>query len=328
MVRMCWLYFNRAGSELMIAGELQSLAKARGLGQVPLQDEPLSRHTSYRVGGPADFYTVIRNEHQLCGWVVLAREIKLPCLIMGRGTNLLVADKGFRGLVVENRALDFAIDDTSDTVHAEAGVPVAALARETAARGYAGLEWAIGIPGTIGGAIVSNAGAFDGSMADVVRRVSILDQAGQIRELTPRELSLGYRTSRFREEASRGEAILSANLSLAPESTEVLRRRMIAYDSLRRERQPTKPSAGSVFKNPPGLFAGQLIEEAGLKGKAIGEAQVSPKHANYIVNLGSAKAEDVQRLISLIREEIWTRFDVQLELEIELVGEWGNGRVH
>jgi len=325
---MCWLYFNRAGSELMIAGELQSLAKARGLGQVPLQDEPLSRHTSYRVGGPADFYTVIRNEHQLCGWVVLAREIKLPCLIMGRGTNLLVADKGFRGLVVENRALDFAIDDTSDTVHAEAGVPVAALARETAARGYAGLEWAIGIPGTIGGAIVSNAGAFDGSMADVVRRVSILDQAGQIRELTPRELSLGYRTSRFREKASREEAILSANLSLAPESTEVLRRRMIAYDSLRRERQPTKPSAGSVFKNPPGLFAGQLIEEAGLKGKAIGEAQVSPKHANYIVNLGSAKAEDVQRLISLIREEIWMRFDVQLELEIELVGEWGNGRVH
>lgn len=312
----------------MIAGELQSLAKARGLGQVPLQDEPLSRHTSYRVGGPADFYTVIRNEHQLCGWVVLAREIELPCLIMGRGTNLLVADKGFRGLVVENRALDFAIDDTSDTVHAEAGVPVAALARETAARGYAGLEWAIGIPGTIGGAIVSNAGAFDGSMADVVRRVSILDQAGQIRELTPRELSLGYRTSRFREKASRGEAILSANLSLAPESTEVLRRRMIAYDSLRRERQPTKPSAGSVFKNPPGLFAGQLIEEAGLKGRAIGEAQVSSKHANYIVNLGSAKAEDVQRLISLIREEIWMRFDVQLELEIELVGEWGNGRVH
>jgi UDP-N-acetylmuramate dehydrogenase len=239
-----------------------------------------------------------------------------------------VADKGFRGLVVENRALDFAIDDTSDTVHAEAGVPVAVLARETAARGYAGLEWAIGIPGTIGGAIVSNAGAFDGSMADVVRRVSILDQAGQIRELTPRELSLGYRTSRFREKASREEAILSANLSLAPESTEVLRRRMIAYDSLRRERQPTKPSAGSVFKNPPGLFAGQLIEEAGLKGRAIGEAQVSSKHANYIVNLGSAKAEDVQRLISLIREEIWTRFDVQLELEIELVGEWGNGRVH
>jgi UDP-N-acetylmuramate dehydrogenase len=325
---MCWLYFNRAGSELMIAGELQSLAKARGLGQVPLQEEPLSRHTSFRIGGPADFYTVIRNEHQLCGWVVLAREIELPCLIMGRGTNLLVADKGFRGLVVENRALDFAIDDTSDTVHAEAGVPVAALARETAARGYAGLEWAIGIPGTIGGAIVSNAGAFDGSMADVVRRVSILDQAGQIRELTPRELSLGYRTSRFREKASREEAILSANLSLAPESTEVLRRRMIAYDSLRRERQPTKPSAGSVFKNPPGLFAGQLIEEAGLKGRAIGEAQVSSKHANYIVNLGSAKAEDVQRLISLIREEIWMRFDVQLELEIELVGEWGNGRVH
>jgi UDP-N-acetylmuramate dehydrogenase len=306
----------------MSSSELQAVAQERGLEGRLLRDEPLFRHTYFRIGGPADHYVVVENEKQLCGWVRLTQELEERYLVIGRGTNLLVADKGFRGLVIENRCLDFTFDAESHTVCAEAGVPFVVLARKTARHGSAGLEWAIGIPGTVGGAIVNNAGAYDGVVADVACQVRILDQRGQIRELPPEELKLGYRTSRFREPESRGEAILSADFTLTPESAGVLTERMARYDALRRASQPREPSAGSVFKNPPGLSAGQLIEQAGLKGERIGDAQVSSKHANFIVNLGSAKANDVLDLIRLVREEVCQQFDVELELETELVGEW------
>lgn len=317
-----YLDFAKAKSEPMNRDQLETLARERDLEGRILHNEPLWRHTSYRIGGPADFYVGVKNEEQLCGWVKLAREFEEPYLIIGKGTNLLVADKGFRGLVIENRCPDFALDEESHTVDAQAGVALALLAHKTAEDGSAGLEWAIGIPGTVGGAIVNNAGAYDRTVADVVSRVTILDQAGQIRELHFEELKPDYRTSRFREERSHGEAILSAGFTLTPESTKALTDRVARYAALRRADQPRKPSAGSVFKNPSGLFAGQLIEQAGLKGKTIGDAQVSPRHANFIVNLGSAKANDVLDLIKLIRTEIWQRFDVELELEIELIGEW------
>lgn len=304
--------------------DLQSLAHERGLSAELVRDEPLSRHTSYRIGGPADFFSVAKNEQQLCCWTKMARELKQPYLIIGRGTNLLVADKGFRGLVIENRCLDFTPDGTSQTAHAQAGVPLALLARKTAERGSAGLEWAIGIPGTVGGAIVNNAGAYDGTMEDVIRRVAVLDLRGEVREIPPEALRLGYRTSRFREQEHHREVILSVDLRLTPQSPRVLADRMARYDALRRAAQPSQPSAGSVFKNPLGSSAAQLIERAGLKGKRIGDAQISHKHVNYIVNLGSAKANDVLRLAKLVRNEICELFDVELELEIELVGEWGN----
>ncbi|MGB3903308.1 MAG: UDP-N-acetylmuramate dehydrogenase [Anaerolineae bacterium] len=308
----------------MRAHDLQSLAHERGLSAELVRDEPLSRHTSYRIGGPADFFSVAKNEQQLCCWTRMARDLEQPYLIIGRGTNLLVTDKGFRGLVIENRCLDFTLDGTSQTVHAQAGVPLALLARKTAERGSAGLEWAIGIPGTVGGAIVNNAGAYDGTMEDVVRRVAVLDLRGEVREIPPEALRLGYRTSRFREQEHHREVILSVDLRLTPQSPRVLADRMARYDALRRAAQPSEPSAGSVFKNPLGSSAAQLIERAGLKGKRIGDAQISHKHANYIVNLGSAKANEVLRLAKLVRNEICELFDVELELEIELVGEWGN----
>ncbi len=311
----------------MIRNGLQGLTQEIGLEGTLLHNEPLRRHTSYRIGGPADFYVGVENEEQLCGWVKLARELKEPYLIIGRGTNLLVADKGFRGLVVENRCLDFTLDAESHAVRAEAGIPFALLARETAKHGSAGLEWAIGIPGTAGGAIVNNAGAYDRTVADVICRVTVLDQRGQIRELPFEELKLGYRTSRFRERESRPEAILSADFTLTPESTEILTERMARYEALRWADQPRNPSAGSVFKNPPGLSAGRLIEQAELKGTRIGGAQVSPRHANFIVNLGSAKANDVLDLIKIIKQQIWQRFHVELELEIELVGEWEKAQI-
>ena len=304
--------------------DLQSLAHERGLSAELVRDEPLSRHTSYRIGGPADFFSVAKNEQQLCCWTKMARELKQPYLIIGRGTNLLVADKGFRGLVIENRCLDFTLDGISQTVHAQAGAPLALLARKTAEGGSAGLEWAIGIPGTVGGAIVNNAGAYDGTMEDVVRRVAVLDLRGEVREIPPEALRLGYRTSRFREQEHHREVILSVDLRLTPQSPRVLADRMARYDALRRAAQPSQPSAGSVFKNPLGSSAAQLMERAGLKGKRIGDAQISHKHANYIVNLGSAKANDVLRLAKLVRNEICELFDVELELEMELVGEWGN----
>ncbi|TKJ31150.1 MAG: UDP-N-acetylenolpyruvoylglucosamine reductase [Chloroflexi bacterium B3_Chlor] len=308
----------------MSGHDLQSLAHERGLSAELVRDEPLSRHTSYRIGGPADFFSVAKNEQQLCGWTKVARELKQPYLIIGRGTNLLVADKGFRGLVIENRCLDFTLDGTSQTVHAQTGVPLALLARKTAERGSAGLEWAIGIPGTVGGAIVNNAGAYNGTMEDVVRRVAVLDLHGEVREILPEQLKLGYRTSRFREQEHHREVILSVDLRLTPQSPKVLADRMTRYSALRRAAQPSQPSAGSVFKNPVGLSAAQLIEQAGLKGKRIGDAQISHKHANYIVNLGSAKANDVLQLTKLVRNEICELFGAELELEIELVGEWGN----
>ncbi len=311
----------------MISDELRGLTRERGLEGNLLHNEPLRRHTSYRIGGPADFYVGVGDEEQLCGWVKLARELKEPYLIIGRGTNLLVADKGFRGLVIENRCLDFTLDAESHTARAAAGIPFALLARQTAKHGSAGLEWAIGIPGTAGGAIVNNAGAYDRTVADVIRRVTILDERGQIRELPLEELKLGYRTSRFRDRERLAEAILSADFTLTPESTEILTERMARYEALRWADQPRKPSAGSVFKNPTGFSAGRLIEDAGLKGTRIGDAQVSAKHANFIVNLGSARANDVLHLIKLIRQQIWQLFDVELELEIELVGEWEKAHI-
>jgi len=302
--------------------DLLSLARERGLEARVLRDEPLSKHTSYRIGGPADFFTAVKDTRQLCDWVALARELGQPFLVMGNGTNLLVADRGYRGLVIKNQCLDYDMDPASHTVRTEAGINLARLARQSSEAGSAGLEWAVGIPGTVGGAIVNNADAHDGEIAAVVRRVHILNRQGQVCSLVPGDLKLGYRTSRFRAQTNRQEIILSADLQLVPESTAVLKERMQEYAALRRARQPTEPSAGSVFKNPPGLKAGRLIDQAGLGGSRVGDAQISNKHANYIVNTGRARAEDVLQLIDLAKERVRQLFGIELQLEIQLVGDW------
>jgi UDP-N-acetylmuramate dehydrogenase len=306
--------------------DLLSLARERGLTAKVLLDEPLSKHTSYRIGGPADLFTAVEDTVQLCGWVALAREVEQPFLVMGNGTNLLVADRGYRGLVIRNQCLDYTMDPASHAARAEAGIILARLARQSAEAGSAGLEWAIGIPGTVGGAIVNNAGAHDGEMAAVISRVQIMDRQGQTCSLAPGDLKLGYRTSRFRAQTSRQEIILSADLQLVPESTSILKERMEEYRALRRSRQPTEPSAGSVFKNPPGSKAGQLIDQAGLRGSRVGGAQISNKHANYIVNTGRARAEDVLQLIDLAKDRVRQLFGIDLELEIQLVGDWGESQ--
>jgi len=305
---------------------LPSLARERGLTAKVSLGEPLGQHTSYRIGGPADLFIAVEDTKELCSWVALARELEQPFLVMGNGTNLLIADRGYRGLVIKNQCLDYTIDPSSSTARAEAGVILAQLARQSAKAGAAGLEWAIGIPGTVGGAIVNNAGAHDGETAAVIRRVHILDRQGHRCALAPGDLQLGYRTSRFRAQTGRQEIILSADLQFVPESTTLLKERMDEYTTLRRARQPTEPSAGSVFKNPPGSKAGQLIDQAGLRGSRVGDAQISDKHANYIVNTGRARAADVLQLIDLARDRVRQLFGIDLELEIQLVGDWGESQ--
>lgn len=295
------------------------------LGDKVRQNEPMSLHTSLRIGGPADLYAVAASAQELIELVSLAREHDLPYLVIGHGTNILVADRGIRGLVIENRAQDMRFE--RDTIlHAESGALLSKLARESTQRGLSGLEWAVDIPGSVGGAIVGNAGAYGGYVCDVVRRASVFTANGAVHELPAKELGFGYRTSRFKAASSKQQAgrevILSAEFALDPEPTEVLLKRMAEYTRRREARQPTEPSAGSVFKRTDQYPAGFLIEQAGLKGKRIGDAQISPKHANFIVNLGGARASDVKALIKLARERVWAQFGEELELEIELVGEW------
>ena len=305
---------------------LLTRAEEEGIGGQALADEPLARHTSYRIGGPADLYVVVRREEDLLGWVTLARREGVSYFVMGRGTNLLVADEGIRGIVIENRCRGVRSLTRSEGIllRVQAGGSLPSLARRTAKEGLGGLEWAVGIPGTVGGAIVNNAGAYGGSIAQRLQQLTLLDSQGFLRRMAVSELGLGYRTSRFKGE---GSVILSADFALQAESRDLLLQRVASYERERRKSQPKEPSAGSVFKNPEGDYAGRLIEEAGLKGERIGDAQISPLHANYIVNLGQARARDVAALIRLVRERVWQKQGVLLELEIELVGDWEPGEL-
>lgn len=300
---------------------LPAQAEEEGLGGRALADEPLASHTSYRIGGPADLYVVVRREKDLLGWVTLARKQEVSYFVMGRGTNLLVADEGIRGIVIENRCRGVrSLTRSKGTLlRVQAGGSLSSLARRTAKEGLGGLEWAVGIPGTVGGAIVNNAGAYSGSIAQQLQQVTLLDSQGVLRSMAVSELGLGYRTSRFQGESS---VILSADFALQAESAALLSERVASYDRERRMSQPKEPSAGSVFKNPEGEYAGHLMEEAGLKGHRMGDAQISPLHANYIVNLGQARARDVASLIRLARERVRQKRGIILELEIELVGDW------
>ncbi|MCR4405934.1 MAG: UDP-N-acetylmuramate dehydrogenase [Anaerolineae bacterium] len=308
--------------------EFESLKAAlqRRWGDRLLTDEPMSEHTSYHIGGPADLYLIAESGDELAQMVALAAEYDVPVFVMGRGTNILVADAGIRGLVIELRAGQVRYTSNDETVvWAEAGANLRDIARESVARGLAGLDWAVGIPGSVGGAVVGNAGAFGGYMSDVVRRLTILDANG-VREISAAEAEFDYRMSRFKAGSvtSRGrkEVILAAEMVLRPEPVAALKERVAEYIRRREERQPVEPSAGSVFKRTAQYPAGFLIEQAGLKGIRRGEAMISPRHANFIVNLGRARAADVKALIELAQERVLREFGERLELEIELIGDW------
>ncbi len=299
------------------------LEELRRLGPIAFA-EPLASHTTWGVGGPADVFMVARTEEQLRGAFALAHEHQVPVLVLGAGSNVLVGDEGFRGLVVENRVRQVWGPEAGKggpVVRATSGVALASLARRLARAGLEGLEWAAGIPGTLGGAVVYNAGAYGGCLADVLTRARLADAQGRILELGREELALGYRGSALTRGLLRDMVVLAVELQLWPGDWQALEARMRRLEAQRRQAQPRGRNAGSVFKNPPDRPAWWYVDQVGLRGYRIGHAQVSSKHANFILNLGQARAADIMALIDLARRRVRERFGIELELEVALVGE-------
>ncbi len=289
------------------------------LGSRARTDASLAPHTTFRVGGPAELFVEARTIDDLVNYVRLARQHGVSFFILGNGSNLLVRDGGVRGLVIENHCDRFSLDATAAILTAESGASLPGIANRLARQGWSGLEWAIGVPGTMGGAVVGNAGAHGGSIADNLVAVTILDVDGARRRLPETDCAFDYRTSRFKRDPR--EVVLSAEFAMQRDDPPACIARMNAYTEHRRRTQPTEPSVGSMFKNPPGDYAGRLIEQAGLKGTRVGNAEVSRVHANFFVNLGGATARDVMRLVEIAQSAVREKFGVELELEIEVVGE-------
>lgn len=282
-------------------------------------NEPLARHTSYRIGGPARLFCVLAGLRDLrVVFEALAEGPDVPWVMLGRGSNVLVADEGFPGLVLQLGPEFKRIHAEEASVLAGGGALLAGVVKEAWKRGLAGLAWAAGIPGTVGGALVGNAGAFDGSMSDVVRSVTLYHPTDGLRRLAAGQVVFGYRTSSLVNSG----VVVETELSLEPEDVERIRAEMERCFRRRKLTQPVgMPSAGSVFKNPPGVAVGRLIEEAGLKGKRAGRAEISGVHGNFIVNRGGATARDVVSLIAAMRKAAQAN-GVNLALEVRLVGDF------
>jgi len=306
--------------------ELENLAlELERCGVVVRRHEPMSAHTTYQIGGPADLYVVAETREALVDVVRRARRIGVTPFVLGGGANILVADAGIRGLVVAYRGADYTFRDADGEVllDVEAGAQLETIARESVSRGLEGLEWAVDVPGTVGGAIVGNAGAFGGYVCDNLRSVVVLEPDGTVHAMENSGLAFCYRGSRLKSQARAERAIvLEATFALRPGNADELAQRAAQYGQRRRERQPVEPSCGSVFKRTANYPAGFLIEQCGLKGVRRGNAVISTRHANFVVNLGGARAADVKALIDLARERVKAQFDQELELEVELVGEW------
>jgi UDP-N-acetylmuramate dehydrogenase len=291
----------------------------RRVGVKTSRDEPLARFTTMRVGGPADLFATVHNLFELRALVRFARAREIPHLVLGRGSDLVISDRGVRGLVIQDRAEGSRVDGTTYT--ADAGVPMARAATETQKAGLTGLEFGLAIPGTVGGAVWANAGAHESDMAQVLASARVLDADGRESIMPVDALELTYRDSRFKR--ARRDLVLDATFHLERAEPLVIKARL---DDIRRWRQAHQPlglpSAGSVFRNPQGDSAGRLIEAAGLKGRRIGGAVVSEKHANFIVNDQKGTAADVRRLGDEVRQAVAAASGAELEYEIEFVGDW------
>jgi UDP-N-acetylmuramate dehydrogenase len=300
------------------------LDSLRSVAEVRL-DEPLSRHTTFGIGGSADVYAIARNAEDLQRLVSLCHRKNARFFVLGAGSNVLISDKGIRGVTIENRARGVAEPDGSEnggvTVRAESGASIATVARYLCRKGYAGLEWAGGIPGTIGGAVVYNAGAYDGTMANVLQRVQVVGKDGLQYELDVEELGLGYRESAFTRRLFEGHVILSADLLVRRSDPTELAQRLVELDRNRQASQPRGRSAGSIFKNTREYPAWWLIDQVGLRGYRHGDAEISTKHPNFILNVGRASARDVVSLIRLVQKKVEEEFSVKLVPEIAFVGE-------
>lgn len=284
-------------------------------------DEPMAKHTSFKIGGNADVFLKVRTLATLKELLNALRAKAIPYFILGNGSNLLVSDSGIRGVVIKLVG-DFQKIELigEDIIECGAGVHLIKLCRFAQQNALSGLEFAYGIPATVGGAVFMNAGAYDGEMKDVLLSTENLTPSGERITLVASELDLSYRHSRY---SATGEIILSARLKLNRGNAAQIKEKMDGFLARRREKQPLKyPNAGSVFKRPPGNYAGTLIQTCGLKGKKIGGAEVSTKHAGFIVNTGGATCQDVLRLISHIQATVLEKADVALESEVRVVGDF------
>lgn len=282
--------------------------------------EPMKYHTSLQTGGPADVLLIPEDAKEVTRIVEYANKRNIPVHIVGNGTKLLVSDQGIRGIVIK---ISNTLDDLNvlgERIIAEAGTPLAKTVAIATKRGLCGLEFAAGIPGTVGGAIVMNAGTYLGSMSDVVSNVATIDSSGTSHVFTNKECGFDYRKSIFQQN---NMIVLKAELSLRRGSPEEIKRNIDELMKKRKHSNPLgKPNAGCTFRNPDGVSAGKLIENVGLKGARIGDAQISKVHANFIINLGNAKANDILALIKMARQRVKRKFELQLIPEIRIIGEW------
>ena len=285
-----------------------------------LVNEPMSRHTTFRIGGPADYFVMPSENGQIRDVIRMCREQAVPYYVMGNGSNLLVGDRGFRGVIIQIGRNMSRIDVVGTRIRVQAGALLSKVASAALEASLAGMEFASGIPGTLGGALRMNAGAYGGEMKDIVRGAEVLTAEGEIRQLLVDELGMGYRTSVI---ARNDYVALGAELSLEPGDPKEIRAKMEELKRRRIEKQPLEyGSAGSTFKRPEGYFAGKLIEEAGLRGYTVGGAQVSEKHCGFVINRGGATAADVMQLMRDVTERVKENSGVTLEPEVKRIGEF------
>jgi UDP-N-acetylmuramate dehydrogenase len=281
----------------------------------------LALYTSARIGGPADVFVTVNSADELADVIKIIWDYGMPYYMMGGGSNVLVSDKGVRGVVVLDRAKEVLFESGDHpTVWCEAGVIFSNLANRCASKGLSGLEWAATVPGTVGGAVYGNAGAFGGDMSNNLMWTDVLTKDGR-EKLSVAQMEYGYRTSVLKRSEIKA-IVLSATLRLKNSSKEEVSAKITEFSERRKSAQPPGASMGSMFKNPAGDHAGRLIEAAGLKGTRIGNAEISTKHGNFFINHGETKAEDVRALINLAQKTVSEKFGIELELEVELVGDW------
>lgn len=297
--------------------KIHVLQQKLGIDAIKLNEE-MKLHTTFRTGGRADAFFTPRNEDELIDGLTYIQNEDIPYFILGNGSNLLVSDKGIEGVVIHLGKMMSEITVAGTTLTAQSGAMLSAVSAAALANGLAGLEFASGIPGTIGGAISMNAGAYGGEMKDTLLTVRVLTKDLKVVNLPAEALELAYRHSILQKQ---GYVLLSAMFSLQKGNAEEMKAYMNQLSEQRREKQPLQfPSAGSTFKRPEGYFAGKLVQDAGLKGKTIGGAQVSEKHAGFVINIGNATTTDVLDLIAFCQKEVKEKFDVQLETEVKYIG--------
>lgn len=284
-----------------------------------LKDEPMGKHTTFRAGGKADYLVMPSNEEQVRDLVLLLKKENVPYYVMGNGSNLLVRDQGFKGVIIQIARKMNQIRVEGETIYAQAGALLSKIAAQALGEGLTGFEFASGIPGTLGGAVMMNAGAHGGEMKQVIVNACVLTSAGEIAVIPADLMELGYRTSVF---AKNQDIILSAQLKLEYGNEAVIREYMDELKEQRVSKQPLEyPSAGSTFKRPEGYFAGKLIQDAGLRGFQVGGAQVSEKHCGFVINKDHATATDILSLMEQVSDKVEAKFGVRLEPEVKIIGE-------